>query len=52
MTSSHYDVIVVGGGIIGLSAAYQLSRWNKKVLLVEQVDTILLPQDVIVDYNV
>ena len=34
---NHYDVIIVGGGIIGMSAAYQLSKWNKNILLLEQV---------------
>jgi monomeric sarcosine oxidase len=33
-----YDVIVVGGGAIGLSAAYWCSKAGKKVLLLEQFD--------------
>lgn len=32
----HYDVIVVGGGIAGLTATAYLSRANKKVLLIEK----------------
>ncbi|MDE1825269.1 MAG: N-methyl-L-tryptophan oxidase [Candidatus Micrarchaeota archaeon] len=31
-----YDVIVVGAGIMGCSAAYNLSKKGKKVLLIEQ----------------
>ena len=31
-----YDVIVVGGGISGVSAALSASRQNKKVLLIEK----------------
>ena len=33
-----YDVIVVGGGVIGSSLTYYLSRLGKKVLLVEKND--------------
>lgn len=33
-----YDVIVVGGGVIGCSVAYYLSRRGQKVLLVEKKD--------------
>lgn len=33
-----YDVIVVGGGPIGLSAAYQCAKKCKKVLVLEQFD--------------
>ena len=31
-----YDVIIVGGGIIGCSTAWQLSKLGKKVLIVER----------------
>ena len=31
-----YDVIVIGGGLIGLSTAYQLSKRNTKTLVLEQ----------------
>ena len=33
-----YDVIVMGGGIIGCSVAWQLSKLGKKVLIVERTD--------------
>ena len=32
------DVIVVGGGVIGASVAYQLARRGRKVILVEKGD--------------
>lgn len=36
--SKHFDVIIVGGGIIGLSCAYYLTQENKKTLLLEKGD--------------
>lgn len=33
-----YDVIVVGGGIIGCSVAWQLSKLEKRVLVLERTD--------------
>lgn len=33
-----HDVIIVGGGIIGCSVAWQLSKLGKKVLVVERAD--------------
>lgn len=33
-----YDVIIVGGGIIGCSVAWQLSKLEKKVLVIERKD--------------
>lgn len=37
---THYDVIIIGGGISGLSAAYSLQRGGRKVLLVEANDRV------------
>ena len=34
-----YDVIIVGGGIIGSSVAWQLTKKNKKVLVLERKDS-------------
>ncbi len=36
MTQNHYDTIVVGGGIAGLTSAAYLSRAGQKVLLIEK----------------
>ena len=33
---NHYDIIIVGGGAMGLATAYQASKRNKKVLVLEQ----------------
>jgi len=35
-TETHYDVIVTGGGAMGLAAAYELSKRKVKVLVLEQ----------------
>jgi sarcosine oxidase len=32
----HYDVIVVGGGVMGCATAYQLAKRGRRVLLLEQ----------------
>ena len=37
MSSGHFDHIVIGAGINGSSAAYQLARRGTKVLLLEKV---------------
>ena len=37
--SAMYDVIIVGGGIIGCSIAWQLGKKGKKVLMLERGDT-------------
>lgn len=34
-TSQHYDVIIAGGGITGVTTAYRLQKSGKKVLLLE-----------------
>ena len=31
-----YDVLIVGGGIIGASIAYELSKYNLKMILLEK----------------
>ncbi len=36
MNSNSYDIIVIGGGAIGLSAAYHCARQGRRVLLLEQ----------------
>lgn len=33
-----YDIIVVGAGVMGCSAAYALAKQGKKTLLIEQVN--------------
>ena len=34
--NTHFDVIIVGGGLAGLCNAIHLSKFNKKVLLIEK----------------
>ncbi len=34
----HYDVIIIGGGIVGLSSAYYLGKAGKSVLVLEKGD--------------
>lgn len=36
MSSQCYDVIVVGGGAIGLGAAYEVAKAGKSTLVLEQ----------------
>jgi D-amino-acid dehydrogenase len=38
MTSQNYDVIVVGGGVVGASAGYHLARLGAKTLLIDRRD--------------
>ena len=36
MDSNHYDVVVIGAGLSGLSAAVRLGMFDKRVLLLEK----------------
>ena len=36
----HYDVIVIGGGVLGCFAARNLCRWNLSVLLLESAEDV------------
>lgn len=36
MTSEVYDVLVVGGGPVGLATAYEVAKTNKNVIVLEQ----------------
>ena len=36
--SNHYDIIIVGGGAVGLAAAYHACKDNVRILLLEQYD--------------
>jgi len=40
MNHTHYDVVVVGGGVAGMEVAYSLSQMNIKVLLIEKKSTL------------
>ena len=35
-----YNTIVIGGGLMGSSVAWQLANYGEKVLLIEQQDDI------------
>jgi len=39
-SSKYYDVIVIGAGIAGLTAAYKLVKANKKVLVLEKANRV------------
>ena len=41
MIEKHSDVIVIGGGIIGISLAYGLSKQSAKVLLIDKENPLL-----------
>ena len=34
------EIVVIGGGLMGSSTAWQLSKYNQNVLLIEQQDSI------------
>ncbi len=40
LDSSEFDVVIVGGGIIGCAIARELSRWDLKIALLEKEDDI------------
>lgn len=46
-----YDVIVVGGGIMGCSVAWQLAKKNKRVLVIERRDVASGATDGVVGYH-
>jgi NADPH-dependent 2,4-dienoyl-CoA reductase/sulfur reductase-like enzyme len=37
-SAAHYDVIIVGGGVMGASAAVSFARRGRKALLIEQFE--------------
>ena len=37
---NHYDVVIIGAGPAGLTAGYELSKSNKKVLILEKKDQV------------
>ena len=41
MIEKQADVVVIGGGVIGISLAYGLSKQNAKVLLLDKDDPLL-----------
>src|SRR5688572_409217 len=43
-SGSHFDIIVIGGGAIGLSAAYWATARGLGTLLLEQFDTLANPR--------
>lgn len=40
MRREKFDVIIIGAGLAGLSLAYQLRHWDKKILIVEARDRL------------
>ena len=41
MSEERFEVIVIGGGLAGLSAAYRLSKAGRKVLVLERPITVV-----------
>ena len=33
---NHYDVIIIGSGLAGITASYKLAKLNQKVLILEK----------------
>jgi len=44
LTGSEFDVVIAGGGVIGLAVARELSRFNLKIALVERHDDLGMDQ--------
>lgn len=42
--TNHYDVIVVGAGVIGAALAYELAQQGVKVALLEKINPLLVRQ--------
>ncbi|MCK9287751.1 MAG: NAD(P)/FAD-dependent oxidoreductase [Sphaerochaetaceae bacterium] len=36
----HFDVAIIGGGVIGTSIARELSKWNMKIILIEKEEDV------------
>lgn len=44
LTGRHFDVVIVGGGVIGLAIARELSRFNLSLAVVERHDDVGMDQ--------
>lgn len=40
LDNRHYDVLIIGGGIIGCAIARELSKWSVSILLVDKEDDL------------
>jgi glycerol-3-phosphate dehydrogenase len=39
---THYDVLIIGSGIVGSAIAFELSKYDLKVLVVEKENDVAL----------